>query len=193
VMLRVLGAAIGVVAATFMSLSASAAVSVLASNNSPTNLGFFAAGTYHLAGSGLADFSGPIGSGFTLTADGVPFTPVTYPQYNYCNPVGCSFDILSQSFGPGGPGINLGAVMGTLTPTPISPSDWFLIGLGTNITLASAGNIYAQVNDTFYSNNQGAYLVAVSAVPEPATWAMMLIGFAGLGIAARRRKLASAV
>lgn len=28
----------------------------------------------------------------------------------------------------------------------------------------------------------------VSAVPEPATWAMMLVGFAGLGFAARRRK-----
>jgi hypothetical protein len=30
-----------------------------------------------------------------------------------------------------------------------------------------------------------------SAAPEPATWAMMLIGFAGLGYAARRRKLAA--
>lgn len=31
-----------------------------------------------------------------------------------------------------------------------------------------------------------------SAVPEPATWAMMLVGFAGLGFAARRRAVAAA-
>lgn len=34
--------------------------------------------------------------------------------------------------------------------------------------------------------------VSVSAVPEPSTWAMMLIGFAGLGFVARRRKLTAA-
>ena len=35
---------------------------------------------------------------------------------------------------------------------------------------------------------------AISAVPEPATWAMMLIGFAGLGFALRqsRRKVSFA-
>jgi hypothetical protein len=43
------------------------------------------------------------------------------------------------------------------------------------------------------SDNLGLILdnVSVSAVPEPATWAMMLIGFAGLGYAARRRAQAS--
>ena len=30
--------------------------------------------------------------------------------------------------------------------------------------------------------------VSVSTVPEPSTWAMMLVGFAGLGYAAVRRK-----
>jgi hypothetical protein len=28
----------------------------------------------------------------------------------------------------------------------------------------------------------------VSAVPEPATWAMMIIGFGGAGVAIRRRR-----
>jgi hypothetical protein len=30
--------------------------------------------------------------------------------------------------------------------------------------------------------------VSVTAVPEPATWAMMILGFFGLGFVARRRK-----
>jgi hypothetical protein len=33
----------------------------------------------------------------------------------------------------------------------------------------------------------------VSAVPEPATWALMLLGFAGIGLAMRRRKQHMAV
>jgi hypothetical protein len=39
-----------------------------------------------------------------------------------------------------------------------------------------------------YDNIYGpGAVVALSAVPEPATWAMLLLGFAGLGIAAHRR------
>jgi hypothetical protein len=38
--------------------------------------------------------------------------------------------------------------------------------------------------------NEGVFLdaIAVAAVPEPATWAMMLIGFGGIGLAMRRRR-----
>jgi hypothetical protein len=34
---------------------------------------------------------------------------------------------------------------------------------------------------------------SVSAVPEPATWAMMLLGFGGVGVAVRRRRVKSAL
>jgi hypothetical protein len=44
---------------------------------------------------------------------------------------------------------------------------------------------------TFGSNN---VTLSVTAVPEPATWAVMLVGFGGLGVAMRsRRKQAAAV
>jgi hypothetical protein len=39
----------------------------------------------------------------------------------------------------------------------------------------------------FTSGNAGRYTVSYTAVPEPATWAMMLFGFGAIGFAARRR------
>ena len=49
---------------------------------------------------------------------------------------------------------------------------------------------YVGFKDLGPSNQQGDLLdsVTVSAVPEPATWAMMLLGFAGVGFMAYRRK-----
>jgi hypothetical protein len=46
---------------------------------------------------------------------------------------------------------------------------------------------------SFLSNDEGAYGgvlggVTISAVPEPSTWAMMILGFAGVGFMAYRRR-----
>ena len=52
---------------------------------------------------------------------------------------------------------------------------------------------YQGSSETYYNNGQmyNFYLTHVEAspVPEPSTWAMMLLGFAGLGFAAYRRRL----
>jgi hypothetical protein len=66
------------------------------------------------------------------------------------------------------------------------------------VTLATAGHLYAQINDTFYSNNLGGYTVEVTpyvstGVPEPATWALMLTGFLGAGAALRSRRGRAAI
>jgi hypothetical protein len=45
----------------------------------------------------------------------------------------------------------------------------------------------------FYSDNSGSFAVNVSAVPEPSTWAMMILGFFGVGFMAYRRKSRSAL
>jgi hypothetical protein len=41
--------------------------------------------------------------------------------------------------------------------------------------------------------NSALYLDAVTAIPEPATWALMILGFAGIGFAAYRRRNSQAV
>jgi hypothetical protein len=38
------------------------------------------------------------------------------------------------------------------------------------------------------SYSTAAIFVLTAAVPEPATWAMMLLGFGGIGLAMRRRR-----
>jgi hypothetical protein len=57
--------------------------------------------------------------------------------------------------------------------------DWLRIG--TDIVGPSGGNPAPTFNFAFS-------LTGVDAVPEPSTWAMMLLGFAGVGFAAYRRK-----
>jgi hypothetical protein len=82
----------------------------------------------------------------------------------------------------------------------------------SNVTLSTAGNSSLSVGGnaqtyllngpgiesvTFYGNAEGLAgftnqpidtLVLTTAVPEPSTWAMMLLGFAGIGFMAYRRK-----
>ncbi len=65
----------------------------------------------------------------------------------------------------------------------------FFIGDGPLLASAPAGTVDLSLglNDTEYSDNLGSLKVSVSAVPEPSTWAMMILGFAGLGFLAYRR------
>ncbi len=69
----------------------------------------------------------------------------------------------------------------TVSPGSVS-STTFNLSPNTNYTLAvtSAGNV-----------SFGANLVAVSAAPEPATWALMVFGIGAIGVAMRRSRRAS--
>ena len=55
--------------------------------------------------------------------------------------------------------------------------------------LLDAGNYYLNIAGIAGSTaGYGGNLAVVAAVPEPATWAMMLLGFAGVGFMAYRRR-----
>jgi hypothetical protein len=59
------------------------------------------------------------------------------------------------------------------------------IGGGALITPGGAWHLYNPATTSFAVGLNGEQ---VTAVPEPATWAMMLLGFAGVGFTAYRRK-----
>src|SRR3954451_14502181 len=80
-------------------------------------------------------------------------------------------------------GAGLGAVVFTFfhngNNNGMTASDIFL-NAGTTYTFSFTGS----------GNNAAAVTgnISLTPVPEPATWAMMLVGFAGIGMAVRRRR-----
>jgi hypothetical protein len=67
--------------------------------------------------------------------------------------------------------------------------DPVFIGLGTtqeSLTVAQSPEIGTLSGDSL--TGQVTYMYTPAAVPEPSTWAMMLLGLAGLGYGAIRRK-----
>ena len=54
--------------------------------------------------------------------------------------------------------------------------------------LAAPSNVGFFILDDNLSDNSGGISLSIAAVPEPATWAMMIIGFGAVGVAARRRR-----
>jgi hypothetical protein len=77
------------------------------------------------------------------------------------------------------PGLTLSGFEVTDTSTaPVSSVDWFAFAY--NGTYTGGGN--------FSTSDSPGFAGTVSAVPEPSTWAMMILGFAGVGFMAYRKK-----
>lgn len=63
--------------------------------------------------------------------------------------------------------------------------------LNTGLAATAPGKLYFGVTDGNYADNGGAFQIQLSqAVPEPTTWAMMLMGFGmiGFGLRSSQRK-----
>ena len=92
------------------------------------------------------------------------------------------------------------AISGTYSHTfdMTDPTSWnaaFITAHGGTTTSAFgdllagmlAGNSYINIHDSVYPG--GEISGQLRAVPEPATWAMMLVGFGAIGMTMRRRRI----
>ena len=110
------------------------------------------------------------------------------------SPVECAFNTGSLSLNSGSQyAAFLFANSGGLANMPSSSSDY----TGGNFVYNNAGNNFASLSSTNWSVAQPDVWFKATfngAVPEPETWALMLLGFGAMGVAMRRdRKKRAAV
>ena len=79
----------------------------------------------------------------------------------------------------------------------VSPDSWISTAIGTWVILDSPNGPISDVIKTFNNSSGQAELwfssdPSLLSVPEPSTWAMMLLGFAALGFAGYRARKATA-
>ncbi|MDN4633181.1 PEPxxWA-CTERM sorting domain-containing protein [Sphingomonas sp. PvP056] len=72
-----------------------------------------------------------------------------------------------------------------------SANNTYSFVLNTGLSQANASVLSFGVADDNYRDNGGSYTFSVSAVPEPATWGMMLMGFGMIGFGLRSYKRSS--
>jgi PEP-CTERM motif len=82
---------------------------------------------------------------------------------------------------------NLSAPYGTLVGET-SAGHFFLIGTSYAGSTVAADTLKLFYWDSNNGDNTGSIAVNVSAVPEPSTWAMLTLGFFGVGFSAYRRQ-----
>lgn len=131
--------------------------------------------------------SDPVTGIFTFTFDNA--APITLPS-----PVGLSVTGFNVSYS--GPalfsftkgsdmlivGNNIG--LGSFSVSPTTPGFGFAM-LGVSSAPSISSLTYSANGKLWHSSN--VTVAAVQAVPEPATWALIIIGFGGMGYVVRRK------
>jgi hypothetical protein len=134
---------------------------------------------------------------FLMTGDGPPWDSDPYNPYSGWNAVGWGTitDNFGESVSTGGNVGSCQCLMHSETgglfffssiPTSLEIDMLVEIQVGDPTTVATA-TLNVSLPDGLY------FTGAVPAVPEPSTWAMMIIGFAGIGFMAYRRKSGMAI
>ncbi len=77
-------------------------------------------------------------------------------------------------------GINYFSLIGKIGADAVADNTWFKVGTSYSGVAASAGTLYLAFLDTDSFNNSGFVTASVTAVPEAASWALMLAGLAGV-------------
>jgi hypothetical protein len=149
----------------------------------------------------IAVFAGEI---LTISATGEVFccvgspTPGTGPGGFASNPFGTGSNITNSTgssvgtyFDPTGAFALAGFFLGATDHNPfkVGVGGTFVVPLGATALFFGLpdGNGFNGPSG-FYADNSGSFEVQVTAVPEPSTWAMMILGFCGMGFLAYRRK-----
>jgi|SRR5581483_442778 len=119
---------------------------------------------------------------FTETVTGLVAGQIYNLSFYYAARSGYGFDGLSVSD-------NSGAIFSS---TPIS-TDWVLENVSFQAVsdsdvLTFSGTLPQTPPYPAGDFNVGVDAVSISAIPEPSTWAMMIVGFCGLGFMAYRRR-----
>jgi hypothetical protein len=71
----------------------------------------------------------------------------------------------------------------------LDSTGFFLIGTGPTALSGLSGDLKVGYWDTFYGDNTGSQTLSITTgVPELSTWALMILGFCGVGFIAYRRK-----
>lgn len=112
-----------------------------------------------------------------LWRDRATSTPVSATVF-FTDSSGAISDVLSYTFAPSSG--QTGSLTGFMISGMLSAADLALVGITPTAT-APEGQLFVFDNAFIEAHVLGA------AVPEPSTWAMMMLGFAGLGYAGWRR------
>lgn len=123
-------------------------------------------------------YGNPPLSGVTLTAAG---TSANTPYGNFSNGIDGS---MQNGGGNGIPGPLDFTITGIATSNFAKNSSGYTFGVDVGVLLQ---------NGTYATGAIASGDPVVTAVPEPATWAMMVFGFAGVGFMAYRRRNQAAV
>lgn len=126
---------------------------------------------------GGGTLTGTFSTNDTFTAlEAVNLTTTAFGTNNYTNVASGSLSIL-----PNFMQFNLS--------TPLRQLNiFFSPALSASGATIGAGSYEAQGNINNWRALSGTVTAATAAVPEPATWAMMLVGFAAIGLGMRRKQ-----
>lgn len=109
------------------------------------------------------------------------------------NPGSQSFDVSNVNMTYGGSGLTEGLTFYTLSDGGGLADDFNLFDLYGEQLFTGSTSAPTFLTGTFELANvaggeAGILTISTAAVPEPATWAMLVLGFGALGIAVRRSK-----